>query len=133
MRIVSEPPPSRIYNACVKQFGVSFDDGVVFTYGDTVHSKYPMSKDLEIHEGVHVKQQVDYGVVAWWDKYLTDEDFRLSQELEAYKAQYKWAKKNIKSRDDRAKLLTRIARDLSGTMYGNLLTYQEALVKIKNG
>lgn len=134
MRIVYELPPARVYKACVKQFGVSFDDGVVWTYGDTIHTKYPINDGSLIeHECTHIKQQKKIGVIEWWDKYLEDEEFRFTQELEAYQAQWKWIKKNVKGRNDQFKMLTKIARDLSGTMYGNLITYQEALTKIKNG
>lgn len=133
MRILNELPPASIYDACVEQFGVSFDDGVVWTVGDTIHTKYPLMPDVLVHEKVHIKQQTSFGVTAWWDKYLNDAEFRYKQELPAYQAQWKWIKKNIKSRNDQFKMLNKIAKDLSGNMYGNLVTYQEALTKIKNG
>lgn len=133
MRIVYEQPPARIYEACVEQFGVSFDDGVVWTYGDAIHTKYLLRPDVGAHEKVHIKQQKAMGVIEWWDKYLGDPQFRFDQELEAYQEQWRFIKKNVKSRNDQFNFLKQIARDLSGPMYGGLLSYQEALKKIKNG
>ena len=133
MRIVNELPPKRIYDACVKQFGVSFDDGIVWTYGDAIHTKYPLRPDVCAHEKVHIKQQLAMGVVKWWDQYLEDPQFRYEQELEAYQAQWKFIKKNVQSRNDQFNFLKHIARDLSGPMYGNMVTFQQAITKIKNG
>lgn len=42
---------------------------------------------LIAHEMVHVRQQAATGWLAWWWRYLTDESFRLDQELEAYRVQ----------------------------------------------
>lgn len=38
------------------------------------------------HEKVHFRQQNEYpgGLAIWWDRYLTDTDFRADQEAEAY-------------------------------------------------
>lgn len=132
IRITSEPPPPRIYQACQEKFGVDFEN-TVFTHGHTIHSKHPMEQHLVEHERTHAKQQSDYGVIEWWDRYLEDDDFRYEQELEAYQVQYKWIKKHIKNRNDAFKLLRMIAKDLSGPMYGNICSYQTALTKIRNG
>lgn len=86
--------------------------------------------DLLFHESIHLKQQGN-NPEQWWDKYLSDAKFRLEQELEAYRQQYKFAKKIIKDRNKLAIGLMRMANCLSGPMYGNLLTQKEALEKIK--
>lgn len=132
VRIVSEPPPPRIYEACKEKFGADFEN-TVFTHGETIHSKYPIPQHLVEHERKHASQQCIYGIVAWWDRYLEDDQFRFEQELEAYQEQYKWIKKNIKNRNDAFNLLRSLAKDLSGPLYGNLCSYQSALTKIKNG
>ena len=134
MRVVHEPPPKRIYDACVRQFGVSFDDGVCWAYGDALHIKYPIQdQSLYAHEATHIEQQKAMGVIEWWDKYLEDAEFRFSQELEAYQNQWKWIKQNVKDRNQQIRQLTKLAHDLSGPMYGELCTHGEALKKIKNG
>jgi hypothetical protein len=54
--------------------------------------------------------------------YIDDPAFRLEQEVEAYRAQYRVAS----SRSERRYLLLHICRDLSSRMYGNLVTSAEA-------
>lgn len=130
MKISRETPP--IFEVLQKQFGVSWDS-VVITYGDTVYCKDgELSPDLVEHEGVHVKQQAEMGVEKWWRMYLDDPRFRFSQELEAYRAQYKCLGKIIKDRNRLAIRLSRLASDLSGSMYGRVCTHQEATQKIRS-
>lgn len=134
MRVVHEPPPKRVFQACIDKFGASWDDGVIWAYGNAIHSKYPIrDKSLYAHEGTHLEQQQTIGVVKWWDQYLEDPEFRFSQELEAYQAQWQWIKKNLRSREEQVVRLSRLAKDFSSPMYGNIVTYQEALTRIKNG
>ncbi len=125
------PPPQKLYKRLKLHFGTDFEDGIIFVYGDTIHTKYKMTQDLYDHEATHVRQQEKIGKEKWWDMYLAVPIFRLEQELEAYRAQYKTIKKEVKNREKVFKNLHRIAKDLSGPMYGNLLTYQEAMKKIK--
>lgn len=133
IRVVYTEPPKRVYDECVRRFGASFDDGTVFTHGDTIHTKYPISDDLFVHESTHAKQQSLYGIIDWWDRYFIDDKFRLEQELEAYRAQYKFMASREKDRNALHKFLHRISTDLSSDLYGKCITYQEALNKIKNG
>ena len=69
---------------------------VVYTYGDTVYipNGEALSDDLEVHEAVHIKQQAEMGAEEWWKKFLEDPEFRLSQELEAYQAQWEYIEEN---------------------------------------
>jgi hypothetical protein len=119
-----------IYPLLNKKFGVEWDNGVIITYGDTVHCKYHIPADKIIHENVHVKQQTDYGVKAWWDRYFIEEKFRLSQELEAYKAEAKFIKNNIKDRNGRYMFIHQMAKELSSSMYGNIITLDQALKEL---
>ena len=111
MKISNQPPPDEIYKKAQEKWGVNFEAGVIFTYGDTIYAK----------------NQAFYGKEMWWYRYLKDDDFRLAQELEAYRNQVKWFNNNIKNRNERFKMINKIARDLSGSMYGNIVSYQEAL------
>ncbi len=132
MRVVHEPPPKKIAKACLYKFGASYEDGVCFTYGDAVHSQYLLRPDVEAHERVHIEQQCSYGIIAWWDRYLCDDDFRLEQELEAYRAQWRFVQNSERDRNRQAIMLTQIAKDLASPMYGKLLPFKEALKAIKN-
>ncbi len=103
----------------------------VFTYGDCVYNvQKPLEDHLEQHEMVHVKQQVRNGVEEWWKKYLASPQFRLEQELQAYVVQYNFIKQKYPKHAKRC--LFWFASDLSGSLYGRLLTYQEAEKRIKN-
>jgi len=54
----------------------------------------------------------------------------LSQELEAYRNQYKYAQINY-GRKLRRKLLDHIAKDLSSAIYGNIIIKSEVIKSIK--
>jgi len=119
-------PPN--WDKLVELFGVSWGKTVV-TYGDTCYCANPLSLDLEVHEAVHAVQQSN--PVEWWDRYYVDKEFRLSQEIEAYKAQTKFLRKYVKDRNQLHRRLDSISRDLSGAMYGNCISYDEAYRRIK--
>ena len=130
MNFSDQLPP--IYDRCVEKFGVSFDDGIIFAYGDTIYSKNVPPEDLCVHEAVHLKQQEDFGgPEKWWDKYLEDDKFRLAQEVEAYRAQYAYLKKIIKDRNILFKAMDGIARDLSSSIYGKIVSYWDAIELLK--
>jgi len=118
------------YDECVRAFDIS--PRTVFTYGDTIY-KSPnceISPDLLAHEQVHSIQQERMGKDLWWKTYLVNPEFRLSQEVPAYQEQYKHFKGN--NRETNAKFLHKIASDLSGKTYGNIINYYKALKIIKN-
>lgn len=97
MNFSNEKPP--IFEECKKRFGISWDS-VIITYGDTIYSKERPIDNLIVHEKVHIEQQTKLEKDIWWDRYFNDKDFRLSQELEAYKAQVKFIRENY-SRPER--------------------------------
>lgn len=124
-RISHEKPP--IYDECVRMFGVSWDDGVIFTYGDTIHAKegVELTGDVIAHELVHMEQQKGVGPERWWIRYLNDPGFRLRSETEAYRVQYMYALEHYNS-----KFRKRLLHHMAGAMarlYGGICTYDEAL------
>lgn len=122
MKVVYDYPPN--YKEICSHFDIKDKSTIVFTYGDTVYvpSKVPLSPDLVVHENTHIEQQAIIGADKWWELYFKDQDFRLKMELEAYQKQYK----SISNRDTRRKVLKHISKDLSGKMYGNILTKDQA-------
>lgn len=124
----SAKPP--IYQQCVDKFGINWHKGIIFTYGDTIHSKNPISKQKIAHESVHIRQQAVYGVNDWWNKYFEDEGFRLDQETEAYRQEAKWIRANVRDKNKASSLKTQLARDLSSSMYGKIISYAQAVVNI---
>ena len=101
--------------------------GVCFTYGDLIYADIDiLPKDVMVHERVHMKQQQKPH--EWWQQYNTDLKFRYEQEIEAYRAQYKYLKATQPRKAfAQAKEFSRL---LSSDMYGFLSTYQQALLDI---
>ena len=123
MQIKQELPPN--YEAIKKVLKIT--KNTIYCYGDIVYnpSGLPIPDDLMAHEEVHSKQQGEYGIKLWWDRYLDDKEFRLSQEVEAYKAQAKYTLDNY-SRPRRREIKKDIITHLSSDLYGNLITKEEA-------
>lgn len=113
-------------------FGVEYDDGrIAVAYGEAVHAaRGELRPDVSEHEGVHLAQQAAYGSTeAWWEAYITSPTFRFQQELEAYRAQWKWIRAN-RPKPEHAMILRDLALDLSGPMYGHMVKYHAAVMAI---
>jgi hypothetical protein len=135
LKIKKELPPN--YLDIAKVFTDLDLDNTLFCYGDTIYNPggKDITPDLEIHEDTHRVQQ-GTAPDLWWDKYLTDPLFRLDQEVEAYSAQYQFARKAINEIKGGSKMkkwaLENMSKALSSKMYGNILTYHEAESRIRN-
>lgn len=132
MNISFGTPPN--YEEIVKRFpAVKNNKGVVFTYGEILYipGAFVPPSDLQKHEEVHSKQHKNFpgGAEAWWKKYLTDREFRLHEELEAYGHQYLHICQ-IVNRKGRIAHLHRLADDLSSPIYGNAIKKKQALSAI---
>ncbi len=129
MKIVYEYPPN------IEKIRARFKlhKGIIFTYGDTIYNpdRGFIDTALEIHEATHTKQQGE-DIDGWWDKYMKDDNFRLSQEIEAYRNQYEKMRKNIKDPYKLEQRLNLIATDLSSEMYGNIISFEDAKKIISN-
>lgn len=131
MKIMQQFPPN--YAAICSRFpAVRLMPGIIFAYGDRVYN--PSGNELPdhviVHESVHFEQQKESGPATWWARYLQDNEFRLSQEVEAYQAQYRYLCATS-DRGHRRRILKKIIHDLSGAMYGKMLTKKEAEALIK--
>lgn len=108
----------------------------VFTYGDIIYNPgcIVIPDYLMEHEAVHTRQQkrTQGGADIWWDNYLKSENFRLEQEIEAYGMQCRFLFKRVKEDKERKLLLTETARILSSVTYGNIITKEQAIIKLKN-
>lgn len=105
----------------------TINDTTVFCYKDVLYNPNNCPLDIPImeHETMHSRQQGD-DPAGWWKKYLEDPVFRLEQEVDAFSVQYIVQCKFIKNRDKRALNLQRLATTLSGNVYGNIITYEDA-------
>lgn len=125
LKISSEVPP--IYEKLHELFGVEWERGLIITYGDTIYTKDGrLSPALQRHEATHVRQQTKMGAEIWWEKYLSDPNFRKSQEAEAYRNQWQFIKQTVKNREDAFRKKLAIVGDFSGPMYGHICTSAEA-------
>lgn len=95
----------------------------IFAYDGVIYCNYDLTDDLIVHETTHHKQQERDGLDYWTEHYLNDPQYRLSQEIEAYKAQIQ----SIKDKNHQTKIKLQSAKTLASDLYGNLVTYQEAL------
>ena len=135
MKQSTEKPPNW---EAIKKFFPEVDSPnwkPIFCYGDTIYNptKQDLANrpDLIVHEEVHMKQQgksPDF----WWERYFLNPEFRLEQEVEAYRAQYKYMSKHIKDRETLAWFLSEISRDLSSELYGNIISKQDAWSRIRS-
>lgn len=129
MKVSKDLPPN--YYEILKAIPEIAEHEPIFCYGDTVYNvEGELRKDLELHESVHSRQQGKYPD-AWWYQYLNSPSFRLDQEIEAYAYQYAFISRNLKGKWLRHGL-EQMAHTLSSSMYGNLLTFNEAISKIRN-
>jgi len=127
MNIVKDYPPN--INEIKKKFELR--ENVVFTYGDILYnpSGAEIPPELERHEETHARQQGN-NPRAWWDKYLVDSKFRLQQEVEAYRSQYLALKNITKDRNFIFKYAVELAKDLSSSLYGNIVGFNKAYESI---
>lgn len=129
--VVYEKPPhlQQLLNA-----GLRPNSNTIFAYGNTIYVPSGMSlpPDLIQHEITHCKRQLSVGVEQWWNRYLEDPYFRIAEETLAYGRQYKYVCTLVKDRNKRFSFLHRIATDLSGPIYGNVITHSGAMIRIKD-
>lgn len=122
--ILKTKPP--IYDRLVKKFNVSMENGLIIAYYPNIHCLFKVPDLKIVHEAVHLVRQEQMGVSFWWEKYLEDEQFRLEEELLAYGQEIRAIKELDISRNERRFLLKEIYENLSSSMYGNLITKEEA-------
>lgn len=120
-----------IYWRLKAKFNVNWDDGIIIANGDTIYSKDKIPPQKLVHELVHIERQSEYGLDNWWNSYINDDDFRLLEEVLAYKKEYDFLKRHIKDREAVFFYLREMATSLSSSIYGSIIDYSEALKLIK--
>lgn len=127
MQIIHKKP---LFFPIIKIFfqSADFDGGTIFTFGNKIYTKNILSESLMAHEETHVKQQVY--PMWWWIKYIISKRFRFDQELEAHINEYR---ATVGSRNERDIKLRQIAQRLCSSLYGNIVSFDEAYKLIKKG
>lgn len=136
MTVEAERPP--IYDKiCAKFPLVPMKRGVIYAWGRTIFNpdKIVIPKDLAIHEAMHGIRQEAYvdprggegGIIAWWNRYLDDHDFRLVEEVMAHKAEATaLIEKYGASRVARRKITAHVAARLANPIYQFKIARDEA-------
>lgn len=99
------------------------NEHTIFAYNKVIYCNQQLPQHLEIHERRHLIRQQNIGVDLWCEKYLTNTQFRLNEEVIAYREQLL----SIKDRSKRHQLRLLCAKDLSSPLYGGICNYQEAI------
>jgi len=124
MKFSTSKPP--IFSKLHKAFGVEWGGPLVIAYKDTIYHTGPLHPSVIVHENVHLARQ-GKDADLWYENYIRNPKFRFGEELLAYHAQYDYLKDVIKDRNELSKWLWRLAQDLSGPMYGKVISHREAL------
>ena len=125
--IVVDFPPN--IKAIRKVFPISGHE--IFAYGGTIYnpSGSELTPALIAHEEVHFRQQGKWPK-SWWMRFLKSPAFRLRQELEAHRVEYRVFCRGHKDRNSQAKYLRAISKRLAAPMYGSMITTPEAIKAI---
>lgn len=123
MKTRHDIPP--IFYKLKEKFSVEWGKVIVAHYPD-IFCAVDIPEQKYVHEEVHLDRQKVMGVGEWWGKYLTDEAFRLNEEVLAYRTEIEWIKKNVPLRNERRYLLNLIYSDLASYVYGNIISEAEA-------
>ena len=102
-------------------------DDTIFALDEHIYTNNPLTKDLLVHELVHLRQQKEIGVKEWVYDFLYDVEARLRFELEAYREQLK----SIKDRNQRHRIRMESADKLSSPLYGSIISRQDAYDLLK--
>lgn len=127
MKIIQSRPPN--FDKIVKVFYGAERPGVIFAYAPNIYSPRDVNAppDLVAHEMIHIERQEKIGVDVWWDRYLADPEFRFNEELLAHRAELAHLLKHSANRNTRRMALKHVAKKLSASLYGRMVTREQAI------
>lgn len=118
MKVEIASPP--LFERISAAFPKATEPGVIFAFGDIIYnpSGIEIPPPLLAHEEVHgVRQLRGGGAEQWWEKYITDPQFRYAEELPAHAAEFRRFTQIVRDRNQRAKLLMSTAQRLIAPLY----------------
>jgi hypothetical protein len=119
MKIELKCPPN--FETIKKVFPYAEKAGILFAYGNTIFNPSGVTIPIYLvaHECTHALQQRQIGgPEEWWRRYLEDEEFVISQELDAHRIEYREFCQTH-NRAERHRALRTIALKLSGPLYNH--------------
>lgn len=113
---IARPPNFERIHAAFPDAGKK---GVLFAYGEDVYnpSNVHIPPWLLAHEHRHCAQQWQMDPEVWWEKYITDHEFRYREELVAHAEEYAAQAKMTRDRNARTRLEMRTAARLVAPLY----------------
>ena len=90
----------------------------IFAFAPDIYDPHRSGVPAELlaHEEVHIKRQGNFPS-KWWEQYITDENFRVTEELMSHVAEYTVLAKG-KGRADRRRIFAYVAERLRSPIYG---------------
>lgn len=105
-------------------------DSLIVTYFDTIYTNKPIPEDYYIHEMVHFVRQgagEDESLArTFCIQYCENKQFRLNEELLAYKEQMKFMRGRL-NRPQAFEYAKYLAKELASEKYGNMISFGQAL------
>jgi len=120
----------------ILDYGMKPNPNTIYTYGKIIYFPFggeensTLPQDIVEHEKIHMIQQ-ENDPDLWWGRYLVDKYFRLSQEVEAYAAQYQYLCKYQNNKEKQNKIALNLAGILAGPVYGDLIAKNYAVQLVK--
>lgn len=109
---------------------------IIFAYAPYIYctNRAKCGPEKVAHEAIHLARQTQNGMTpeAWWDRYLTDDDFRRQEEVLAHVAEYLFLCEKESGRGARRRNLVIIAGNLASPIYGRLFSIEEAKSLLKS-
>jgi hypothetical protein len=114
--IIIDRPPN--FDRVLAAFPNADRPGVLFAFDGNVYnpSGGAVPPALIAHENVHLERQKKVGADYWWDWYLTNDEYRYTEELLAHAAEFKM-QKSTNDRNFGARLLMATALRLVAPLY----------------
>jgi hypothetical protein len=107
----------------------------IFAWGNDIYNPYcvQVPRHLMAHEAVHGERQKVIGIDAWWDMYITFDQFRLVEEVVAHRAEMEALLfEHGDNRSNRRTFLSQTAQRLKAPLYMYKLPIDEAKRLLKN-
>ena len=120
--VVHDFPP--IYSEIAAVFRIHERRDIIFSFGSCIYNPHGVwiAPEIAVHEAIHgVRQGTGQQVLDWWQRYMESQSFRLTEEIYAHRAEYRWLCENG-DRRERRRACKRIANKLASPLYGQMIT-----------
>lgn len=131
MTVIIGVPP--LFDLIDAEFHVA-GKNILYSWGTSIYnpSGKPIPPELLAHETAHGLRQTNHrpDIEKWWHRYIADIEFRLVEEIEGHRAEFKKFCHLNKDRNTQAVGLHRMAIRLSSSLYGGIITAAAARMAI---